>query len=225
MLGLSNALVHNALLDAWAVLVPVDCAGCAAPDRALCPACRGSLAPAPAWHQLPDGTPAVSGLDYAGTVRQVILAFKEKGRTDLARQLAAPLTVALEQIAPAAGRMPPELAPVPTSRASYRRRGYDPVAILVRRAGLSASRVLRHSRGTLEQKTLDMESRSRNLAGSLRAAYPLNGRSFILVDDVMTTGATLAEAARAIREAGAAVTAAVTVAHTARLIPGDSSSS
>lgn len=221
--------IRDALLDAWAVLMPVDCAGCASPDRALCAGCRIRLAPDPAWHRLPDGTRVVSALDYSGTVRQVILAFKGQGRTDVASALAAPLGSALQAAAVLAAvladRPSPELALVPTSRSSYRRRGYDPVALLVRRAGFAGRAVLRHSRSTLQQKTLDVESRSRNLAGSLHAPRALTGRSFILVDDVMTTGATLVEAARAIREAGGQVVCAATVAHTERLFPSHSSSS
>src|SRR5690606_24186243 len=108
-----------------------------------------------------------------------------------------------------------ELALIPPSKRSFRRRGYDPVAALVGRAGFRHARVLRHRRTTLAQKTLDVESRYRNLAGSLRASA-LDGRSFIIVDDVATTGATLTEAARAIREAGGEVVLAVTLAYTER---------
>lgn len=224
MLDLSPSRVRDALLDAWAVLMPVDCAGCGSPDRALCTACRVLLAAEPAWHRLPDGTPTVGALDYSGTVRQVILSYKEQGRTDVAGALAAPLRAAIVTAASASAVTAPELALVPTSRASYRRRGYDPVALLVRRAGFARSSVLRHRRSTLSQKALDAEGRHRNLAGSLQATRPLTGRAFILVDDVMTTGATLTEAARAIRAGGGEVIAAATVAHTERLFPSHSSS-
>lgn len=217
--------VIDATLDAWAVLMPVDCAGCGEPDRGLCSRCRARLTPEPAWHRLPDGTPAVSSLDYADIPRQVILAFKEQGRTDAGRTLAAPLKVAIETAVLATASTAPELVPVPTSRAAYRRRGYDPVALLLRRAGFTRASVLRRSRGTLQQKALDVESRSRNLAGSMRATRDLTGRHFIIVDDVMTTGATLTEAARALQDAGGEVIAAATVAHTARLFPAHSSSS
>lgn len=218
MLHASFPRIHEALLDAWAVLMPVECAGCAAPDRALCSRCRARLVAEPAWHTLPDGTRLVSALDYADKARQVILAFKENGRTDAAATLAASLRCALLSAASAhsvVGREP-ELALVPTSRRSFRRRGYDPVAVLVRKAGFRHSRVLRQSRTTVQQKTLDVESRQRNLVGSLRAVAALDGRRFIVVDDVATTGATLVEASRAIREAGGEVVSAATLAHTER---------
>lgn len=210
--------VREALLDAWAVLMPVECAGCGAPDRALCAACRAILVAEPAWHALPDRTPVVSTLAYANETRQVILAFKEHGRTDAARTLAAALRCALMVAASAASSSTaaPELALVPASRRSLRRRGYDPVALLVGQAGFRPSRVLCPNRVTLQQKTLDVESRRLNLVGSLRAFRPLHGRSFIVVDDVVTTGATLVEASRAIRAAGGEVISAAALAYTER---------
>jgi len=216
---LSNTTVRNAILDAWAVLMPVDCAGCGRPDRALCTECRTRLASDPTWHHLPDGTPVVSGLDYSGVARNTILAFKEKGRTDVTAALAAPLRAAIEAATRTAVLPAPELAPVPTSRAAYRRRGYDPVALLLRRTGFSRTSALRRTTGTTQQKALDLESRHQNLAGTMRATRPLVGRTFILIDDIMTTGATLTEAARAIREAGGEVIAAATVAYTTRHFP------
>ena len=214
-----RAALLTGVLDAWAVLMPVACAGCGRPDRGLCADCAGRLAPEVSWHRLADGTPVASALDYSGVARQMILAFKEQGRTDAARALAAPLTFALAAAESVAGPVALELATVPTARASYRRRGYDPVALLLRRARFAPSPVLRHSRWTLEQKALDADGRSRNLVGSLCAADSLAGRQFIIVDDVMTTGATLTEAARAIRQGGGEVIAAATLAHTERLFP------
>ena len=217
MLRDSFPRIHEALLDAWAVLMPVECAGCGAHDRALCAPCRASLTAHPAWHTLPDGTRMVSALNYANEARQVILAFKENGRTDAAAALAAALRCALLTAAsavPDQGRF--ELALIPTSRRSFRRRGYDPVAMLVRRAGFRATPVLTHDRATLQQKTLDVDSRHRNLVGSLRAVAALDGRRFVVVDDVATTGATLVEASRAIRHAGGEVISAATLAHTER---------
>ncbi|HUG49855.1 MAG TPA: ComF family protein, partial [Terrimesophilobacter sp.] len=90
-----NPTLQNALLDAWAVLSPINCAGCDADDRALCPACRAALCLDLRRGALPDGTPVFSALRYSGPVRRTILAFKEQGRTDVARALARPLRQAL----------------------------------------------------------------------------------------------------------------------------------
>jgi len=206
-------MLLDALLDAWALVLPVDCAGCGARDRSLCSVCSDALAPSPVARRLIDGTPVVSALDYDGVVRSAILAFKEQGRTDVARRLAVPLAAAMAEAmsAAAAGA---EILPVPTSPAAYRRRGYDPVALLVRRAGLRATRELATTRRAAQQKKLTADERSGNRDGYLRAVHALGGRRFLLVDDVLTTGSTLAEASRAVRAGGGEVVAAATLAYT-----------
>ena len=213
---LADAL-RASLLDAWALLLPVDCAGCGAVDRALCDACRAHLRPSPTVHRLADGTPVVSALDYAGVVRQSVLAFKEHGRTDVARRLAVPLLCAVRAAASDAAPGPPlEIVRVPTSRAAFRRRGYDPVRLLLRGSGFRSPARLAPTRRSAQQKSLSVRARAENRAGSMRALRRLDGRRLLLVDDVMTTGATLAEACRALRAAGGEVVAAATLAYTPR---------
>lgn len=207
--------LRDALLDAWALIMPVECAGCGEPDRALCPACSGHLVPLPTTRSTPGGLHVVTALRYEDVVRRVILALKEEHRTDAATALAAPLAAALLRAVPPTG--PVELVPVPTSRAAYRRRGYDPVALLLRRTGHRPARVLRVVRRTSAQKTLAVAERAENLRGALAAKRPLTGRTFVLVDDILTTGATLDEAARALSEAGGSVLGAATLAFTPRL--------
>jgi ComF family protein len=205
--------VGAALLDALAVLSPIDCAGCGSPDRSLCAACRRDLEPAVTPRSLRDGIVVYTALRYEGVARQVLLALKESGRTDVARTLGATLAVAIDRAA-APGV---EVVSVPTSRSAWRRRGYDPVALLCRKSGHVTSRVLVARRRTASQKTLGADDRQSNLRGSMAARGSLAGRRFILVDDVVTTGATLAEAARAISEAGGEVVAAAALAFTPRL--------
>jgi predicted amidophosphoribosyltransferase len=213
--------LHDALLDAWALLSPVECTGCAAADRSLCADCSGALVPHAATVSAVGGLGVASALRYELRVRRVILAFKEHDRTDVALVLAVPLAHAVRAViaaVPPGGGMP-ELALVPTSRAAYRRRGYDPVRLLVRRAGGRPQRVLLPARAKGTQKTLGLEQRAANLRGAFVASRPLDGRRFVIVDDILTSGATISEAARAIVAAGGEVVGAATIAFTPRLFP------
>jgi ComF family protein len=214
--------LREAALDALGLLLPVECAGCGLPDRAVCAACRAALRPDPSGRRLPDGTPVFSGLEYDGVVRAVILAFKEQGRADLVRVLAPALAAAVTEAGSAlelggvdVGRV--ELAAVPGSRRARRRRGFDPVPALVARAGLDRARVFAPARPHTAQKTLSLDERLRNLEGVFEVGAVVAGRRFLLVDDVVTTGATLAAAAGALRSAGADVVAAAVVASTPKL--------
>jgi len=196
--------MHPALLDALAVLFPVDCAGCGSADRSVCDSCRASLQQPVILSRTPGGVRVRSALRYEGTARAILLALKEDNRTDVARTLRGNLAPLLD---PAL-----TLVAVPPSRQAYRRRGYDPVRMLLPRT----LRVLEVTRQTSAQKSLGEEQRARNRAGSLRATRSLAGLRLAIADDVMTTGSTLDEAARAIRAAGGEVVEAVTLAATPR---------
>jgi ComF family protein len=208
--------IAEAVLDAIAVLSPVDCAGCGRADRSLCADCRVELEPNVTPRGLDGGLTVYTALRYEGAVRQALLALKESGRTDVARPLGQALASAVAR-ASRESRDRLEIVAVPTSRAAWRRRGYDPVALLCRRAGIDLVRVLLHERTTLSQKTLGASDRADNLRYSLVARQRLDGRHFLLVDDVVTTGATLGEAARALRAAGGDVLYGAAVAFTPRL--------
>lgn len=164
----------------------------------------------------------MSALRYEGAVRRTILSFKEQGRTDLARALARPLGAALDAAAhgvPAwtGGKL--ELCVVPPSREAWRRRGYSPVELLLGSAGFRPARPLEQVGAHGDQKALGLAERRKNLEGSLVSRHPLTGRRFIAVDDIVTTGATIAEVARAVREAGGTVVCGATLAFTPRLFP------
>jgi predicted amidophosphoribosyltransferase len=220
---------RDALLDALALALPVDCAGCGAPDRSVCEPCRHRLAPAPVavaraglreW----DGLEAWAGLEYADVAALAIRSMKDAQRTDAAPALAPSLRAALGACL-AAGeppRSPLEIAAVPSTPAARRERGYDPVRLLLRHAGFRAADVLRIVGSRVDQASLGREARRVNAAGSMAALAPLEGRSFVLVDDVVTTGSTVAEAVRAIRSAGGTVHAAALLAHTPRRLPESS---
>jgi hypothetical protein len=119
------------------------------------------------------------------------------------------------------------LVPVPSARAAVRARGHDPAlritaaAVRELRAGGLPARcldVLVQRRGVADQAGLTAAERLANLAGALSVPRPaaVRARRLVVVDDVITTGATLAEAARALRAAGAEVLAVAVVAATPR---------
>jgi ComF family protein len=213
--------LRDAVLDALAVLLPVECAGCGAWDRGVCDACRGYLTPAVtvrdvAARHAEERLPVWAGLPYDGVARSLILAFKAQQRVDAARVLAPALAEAVRAAAAAVGVSDVEVVAVPGTRAGYRRRGYDPVRLLIARAGLGASRVFAPARPHTAQKRLGVDERDRNLRGAFRIRQSVAGRRILLIDDVVTTGATLREAARVLREGGAEVVGAAVVASTER---------
>ncbi|MEZ3160011.1 phosphoribosyltransferase family protein [Microbacterium sp. BWT-B31] len=214
--------VRAALADALAIVLPVQCAACGEPDAELCGACRRELEPAPRRTTLPSGLRVVSGLAFDGATARVIRSLKEDGRTALARELAPALRAAA---AAWAGEVD-AIVPVPSSRAAYRRRGFRVAELVARRAGLRTERLLAPVRRTADQRGLDVAARRANVAHSMRAAAPrrVRGRHgeqvaplrVLVLDDVLTTGATLDEGVRALRAAGAHVVGAITIAVTAR---------
>ena len=221
MLQRTLETVRAAVHDAVALVSPVDCAGCHLPDRTVCNSCLARLEPRVTRRELAGGSPAFAGLRYGREVRSVILEFKEGGRTDLARAISPALSAAVDQalatVAQHAGRSL-VVVPVPPGRRALRRRGYDPVALLLRRAGIRSFPALRMTGGRVSQKTLDVASRAANRVGAMRAVRSLDGRDVVIVDDIVTSGATLAEASRAVREAGGRVVALAAAASTPKLV-------
>lgn len=221
----------STLLD---LVLPAECAGCghtgsADVTQGLCTTCAFALSGPPTVVRplrRPRGLPTVHALaPYREPVPDIIIAQKEHGRLDLARPLGRQLARAARAASP--GADPVWLVPAPSARATVRRRGQDPVRRMARVAaaelralGRTADvlSVLRHSRAVSDQVGLTHEQRARNLAGALTVrpavAERLVLRPVVLVDDIMTSGATLAHAARAVRAAGGQPVGAAVLAAT-----------
>jgi predicted amidophosphoribosyltransferase len=225
--------VLSAVLD---LVIPQTCAGCRAKGARYCGRCLAELTARPA-RRLPTprlpGTPDCwSASPYDGAVRKAVVAYKERGAVALAGVLAEALAFTAVT---ALGRTGAHWAgrgfavvPVPSGRRSVSARGHDPVGRLARLAvrrlrayGVPAEpwAALSQARRVVDQAGLSSAERAANLAGSLRVSEAAKGppvACVLLLDDIITTGATLVEASRALRSAGMSVPLAVTVAATRR---------
>jgi len=211
------------------LVLPAWCVGCGEPGATGCASCLRPLDAPARWTRpepAPAGLPPVATIAaYDGPVRDLLIGYKEHGARVLARPLGAALGRSLALAASLAAR-PLAVVPVPSSSRQCRRRGGDLVAELAlaaaRELGAPADvvRALRHVRPVADSAGLDAQARAGNTAGALGlrrgAGSMLAGRPVVIVDDLVTTGASLTEAARALRDAGATVAAAATVAATSR---------
>lgn len=221
--------------DAWRagrsaagdLLLGAVCPGCREPGWGLCPGCRAALtASRPALAPTGTGPVTVACCPYDALLSHLVTAHKDHGALGLAPVLAGRLAVAVHVLLRGcAWSGPVVLVPVPSAAAAVRRRGYDATATLARGAArrlrpahrVVVRRLLAQRRGVQDQAGLGAAARSANLDGALRLRTgprrPLPpGAVVVLVDDVVTTGATLTEAARAVEAAGLVLLGAATVA-------------
>jgi predicted amidophosphoribosyltransferase len=222
----------RALLD---LVLPATCIGCGAAGAVACQPCLAPLHqpplvrwPSPRPAGLP---PPMSVAAYEGSVRAMLVGYKEEGMWSLRTPLAAAIAASVQAVAGVSpsSSSPLALVPVPSTKAARRRRGADVVADLTTSAALQLRRrghpalvvpALAHARRVADSAGLSSQMRAANLAGALVAAGSasrrLAGMRVIIVDDLVTTGSTLAEACRALSAIGVGVVAAATVAATAR---------
>ncbi|MFJ6531843.1 ComF family protein [Microbacterium sp. NPDC091662] len=195
-----------------ALLLAATCAGCEEPATLLCPPCEEALRAAPRLGVTPRGMPVRAALPFEGVAARCIRRLKGDGETFLARPLGTALATVLAPVV----RPTTWVVPVPTARSAYRRRGYRVPDLLIRRAHAEPQRLLSLAARTEDQRGLDMRAREANVRGTMRVRRSGEGAEVVVVDDVVTTGATFDEAARALESAGFRVVAAIALAATPR---------
>jgi predicted amidophosphoribosyltransferase len=218
------------------------CVGCDRPGPALCVGCRRDLQQMPyvAWPTpRPEGLPRPFTVTaYEGPAKAAILAHKEHGVLSLAKPLGQALALSVLAVLASgssglsAGR-PPLLVSPPTSAERVRARGHDPLLRLVRScvralAGsgiqVATGRCLEPARDVADQSRLSAAERAANLSGAFqvrgRVRRGLVGRAVVVVDDVLTTGATAAEVCRSLAASRAEVVGVAVVAATRLSRPG-----
>lgn len=208
--------------DALALALPISCAGCDLPDRNLCKRCRAALVADLQYRELFDEVsltrlPLWFAMELGEPLSGVLHHFKEQGRTSVVKHLSAPLHDAMRAMfnqVLGESSLPITWVVPPSSRASFRQRGYSPIGMLARAAGVAPQKLLTINRRRADQSQLGRMERFSNMKGVYAAKPSAQGTRVILVDDVLTTGATLLECARALRAGGAEVLGAAVLAYT-----------
>jgi predicted amidophosphoribosyltransferase len=207
------------------LVLPLECGGCGAPSTRWCEACAKELsmspdAPRVVTPRIDPGVPVFALGRYAGARRQAIVAMKDRGRIDLSGPLAGVLALGVHRLLLwGLLDVPLTIVPAPTRGWAARRRGGDPVTRIATLATdahphITVVRALRMKALARDSAGLGSSARERNIAGRVlltRRQLPADGE-VLLVDDIITTGATARESVRVLQTAGARVAAVLALA-------------
>lgn len=207
----------SAFQDLLDLLLPTKCVLCSALGSPICSNCRPKII-TKSRVVTRGHLQGVAVSEYGAVEHDLLKSFKEKGQTGVLSVLAAALATPLSQAAENVGDA--LLVPMPSSRANYLKRGYEPAKLMARKANALAGypcrvvSALSFQRVVEDQAGLNARARHSNLAGSMSANRAVNGRHVILFDDIVTTGATILEGARAVSKSGGEVLGFLTFSET-----------
>lgn len=203
----------NSIASLRELIFPIRCLGCDQLGISICSQCRKFWHPRiiKTWSHSKEKFPIYSSIPYSPIAGKVLLSAKESS-LELADNL---LTSALlHSLRGARSQNQLDfLVPIPSRKSVARKRGRQFISVLSKSIGdsenLPTEEILTHTRKVRDQSNLDAKDRAANLDKALISLRFLSGKA-VLIDDLVTTGATLHEAARALRSKGITVAAAVT---------------
>lgn len=213
----------NLFKSVLSLVIPVTCVHCGLSGEVICGRCRRKFTPSPLLKprllSLGRDHPSISSLlPYSESVSQIIIGAKDDGNRALE-------SIIIEALLAARSLFPKNLLliPIPSSSRARRRRGrdftLDIARALAKQTGDQIVTALRYTRSVAPQKSLNAEERLANMRGALHShelrgedSWRIAGRTALLVDDVLTTGATLHEGMRALRAGGRPCLGAITAA-------------
>ena len=191
------------------LLLPTPCCGCKRLGAILCQGCNDALVGAPRL-VVRENLAGWAFCDFGDQVSKILNAFKEDGQTRVAATLAAKMAPLLANydLLQLDGT-PVVLVSVPSRSSSFVKRGFVPAQVLAKQlakqSGLRSVAALKFFRPVDDQAGLGVSERRTNLVESMHAKFSLRGYRVLIIDDIVTTGATILEARRALENAGAQV--------------------
>jgi predicted amidophosphoribosyltransferase len=205
------------------LILPLECGGCGAPSTRWCDACALELSvaadqPHVVNPRVDPQVPVFALGRYAGARRRAILAMKEHGRSDLVTPLACALAIGVHRLLIwGMVETPLTIVPAPTRRLAARRRGGDPVTRLAVAAvaghpDVTVVQALRMKALARDSVGLGTAARERNVAGRVLLRGQRPRTEVVIVDDIVTTGATASESVRILHAAGTRVAAVLAIA-------------
>lgn len=211
------------LEDLLNLFLPSSCIFCKLPGSNICLECLQKIELTPRGVTR-FGISGYASCVYAADVAKLISEFKESQQTSLAKVIAPAMTQALHNF----DLKDCSLLPMPSKRESFAKRGFEPAAVLANSIArqfakeqnvlIPVQKILRHSGQVADQASLNGQDRRTNLIGSMVARRRLLGRNLparvILIDDIVTTGSTFAEAKRCLTDIGFEVLGFVAFAET-----------
>lgn len=215
-----NLFIDSVLRGATTLVFPPNCMNCGLPGVDICSECKKVLTPKPRF-LLGEEFPLVSSLFYGEATGKLMLLAKENGYVAAQKFFATALAISINYFNL---NYPISIVPIPSQRKAIRRRGFDSMKEIARfvlrdpnlKTKFEIVNLLEITRHVADQSSLSERERYQNLDKAFRVKSGIKSKAIIVIDDVVTTGSTLREAVRALKERNLTVLGAATACATQR---------